>query len=164
MLLPRTHAWTPLQKWLIFTSIVVVVAAFSIAVYSYERYYRGPSDDVLVGTWRFPPLGGGDTYFRLNADHTFRVFSDEVPEKDSPLKGTWFGGGAFVYFIQPVFDRDGFPTDHPLYIWRLEGMSPNELHIRLNPDGVPQQVRRVSADSPNASNQALQPTAGRSDE
>jgi hypothetical protein len=164
MLLPRTHAWTSLQKWLIVSSIVVGVAAFSIAVYSYERYHRGPSDDALVGRWRFPPLGGGDMYFRLSPDHTFRVFSDEVAEKDSPLQGTWFGGGSFVYFIQPVFDRDGFPTDHPLYIWRLEGMSPNELHVRLNPDGVPRLVRRVSADSADASNQPLQPPAGLSDE
>jgi hypothetical protein len=161
MLLPRTHAWTPLQKWLILTSIVVLLAAFSILVYSYERYYRGPSDAVLVGTWRFPPLGGGDTYFHLSSDHTFRAFSDELPEKDSPLKGTWFGGGNFLYFIRPVFDQDGFAIDQPLYIWRLESISPNELHVRLNPDGIPRTVRRVDG---NASNQALQPTAGRSDD
>ena len=160
MLMPRSHAWTPLQKWLILACIVVVLGAFSIAVYKYERYYRGPSDDVLVGTWRFPPLGDDDIYFHLSSDHTFRAFSDEIAEKDSPVKGRWFGGGSFLYFIRPVFDRDGFPTNHPLYIWRLESISQDELHVRLNPDGVPRTVRRVDG---NASNQSLQPTAGRSD-
>jgi hypothetical protein len=55
-------------------------------------------------------------------------------------------------------------ADHPLLIWRLESISPNELHVRLNPGGIPRTVRRVSLDSPSASNQSLQPTAGRSDE
>ena len=163
MLLPRSHAWTPLQKWLIVCITVTVLALCGAGIYYYERHSR-TTDNVLVGTWAFPPLGGGDMYVRLNSDHTFRVFSGDLAENDSTLRGLWFGGGDFLYFRQPTFDREGFLTDHPLYIWRLESISPNELHVRLNPGGVPRTVRRVSGDSPNASNQSLQPTAGRFDE
>jgi hypothetical protein len=164
MLFPHSHVWTPWQKRLIAASVVVGLACVSVGVYVFERHHGLPSDSVLIGTWRFPPLDGGEVYFRLNSDHTFRVFSDELSEKDSTFKGIWFGGGQFVYFRQPTLDQDGFRTDHPLYIWRLESISPNELHVRLNPGGVPRKVRRVTGDSPDASNQSLQSTAGRSDE
>jgi hypothetical protein len=163
MLLPRSYAWTPLQKWLITGTAVAILALCSVAIYQYERHSR-TTDSVLVGTWAFPPVGGGDMYFRLDSDHTFRVFSDDLGENDSTFRGLWFGGGDFVYFRRRTFDRDGFLNDHPLLIWRLESMSPNELHVRLNPGGIPRTVRRVSPDSPNASNKSLQPTAGRSDE
>jgi hypothetical protein len=164
MLFPHSHVWTPWQKRLIAAGVVVGLACVSVGVYVLERYYGLPSDSVLVGTWRFPPLDGGDMYFRLNSDHTFRVFSDDLSEQDSTFKGTWFGGGEFVYFRRPSFDQDGFVIDHPLLVWRLESISPDELHVRLNPGGVPRTVRRVSRNSPNASNQSLQPTTGRSDE
>ena len=143
MLLPRSYAWTPFRKWLILGTAVIVFALCGVAICYYERHFR-TTDSALVGTWRFPPLEGGDIYFRLNPDHTFRAFSDDVPEKDSPLRGLWFGGGDFVYFRQPTFDQDGFLTDHPLLIWRLESISSDELHVRLNPDGIPRTVRRVS--------------------
>jgi hypothetical protein len=106
------------------------------------------TDSVLVGTWRFPPLGSEDMYFRLNSDHTFRVFSDDLAEKDSTFRGLWFGGGDFVYFRRPTFGQDGSLTDHPLLIWRLESISPKELHLRLNPGGVPRTLRRVTPGSP----------------
>jgi hypothetical protein len=147
MLLPRSYAWTPLQKWLIVGTAVAVLALGGMAIYHYERHSR-TNDSVLVGTWAFPPLGGGDMYFRLNSDHTFHVFSDDLAEKDSTFKGRWFGGGDFVYFRQPTFGPDGFLTDHPLLVWRLESISPDELHVRLNPGGIPRTVRRVPSNSP----------------
>lgn len=147
MLLPRSYPWTPFQKWLIVGTALTLSALSGVGICYYERHSR-VTDSVLIGTWRFPPLGGGDTYFRLNSDHTFRVFSDDVPEKDSTFKGVWFGGGDFVYFRQPTFDRDGFLTDHPLLIWRLESISPDELHVRLNPGGIPRTIRRISPESP----------------
>jgi hypothetical protein len=153
-----------LQKRLIAAGVVVGLACVSAGVYVFERHYSLPSDSVLIGTWRFPPLGGGDMYFRLNPNHTFRVFSDDLTERDSAFKGTWFGGGDFLYFRRPTFDEDGFVIDPPLLIWRLDSTSPDELHVRLNPGGIPRTVRRMTPNSPNASNQSLQPTAGRSDE
>ena len=163
MLIPRTHAWTPFQKWLIVATAMMLLAFCGAGISYYERHSR-TTDSVLVGTWRFPPLDGEDMCFRLNSDHTFRVFSHDLPEKDSTFRGLWFGGGDFVYFRRPTFDHDGFLTDHPLLIWRLESVSPNELHVRLNPGGIPRTIQRVSPDSPNASNKSLQPTAGRSDD
>jgi len=164
MLFPYSHVWTPWQKRLLAAGVVVGLACACVGVYVFEHYYGLPSDSVLVGTWRFPPLDGGDMYFRLNSDHTFRVFSDDLPEKNSTFKGIWFGGGQFIYFRRPTFDQEWFVTGDPLLIWRLESISPDQLHVRLNPGGVPRTVRRVSGDSPNASNQSLQPTAGRSDD
>jgi len=42
MLLPRTHAWTPLQKWMIACTVLFAVTGFGAVVYVYERDYRGP--------------------------------------------------------------------------------------------------------------------------
>ena len=147
MLLPRSYAWTPLHKWLVVGTVVIALALVTTAIWYYERHSR-VTDSVFVGTWRFPPLGGQDIYFRLNADHTFRSFTDDIAEKDSPLKGLWFGGGDFLYFRSPTFDQNGFLTDHPLLFWRVESIAPDELHVRLNPGGVPRAVRRVTPDSP----------------
>ena len=117
------------------------------AIWHFERHFR-VTDSVYVGTWRFPPLLGGDLHVRINADHTFRIFSDEVAEEDTPLRGSWFGGGDFLYFRQPTFDRDGFLTNRPLLIWRVERLSHDELLVHLNPGGIPRTVRRVSPVSP----------------
>src|SRR5438552_4280689 len=113
MLMPRSHLWTPLQKWLIIGTVVVALTACATAVYWYERHFR-VTDSVFVGTWRFPPLVGEDIYFRLNPDHTFRAFTENVSEADTPLRGLWFGGGDFVYFRRPTFDEDGFLNNYPL--------------------------------------------------
>ena len=147
MLLPRSHAWTPFQKCLIVGTAVTVLALCAAGIYYYERHCR-TSDSVLVGTWAFPPLDGGDIYFRLDADHTFSAFDDPAQDSSSFMRGIWFGGGSFLYFRRNTFDDGGFVTDHPLLIWRLESISPNELHVRLNPGGIPRTVRRVSPESP----------------
>jgi hypothetical protein len=49
-MLPRIHAWSRTQKWLIIASYAAVAALGGIVVRVYERYYRGPTDGVLVGT------------------------------------------------------------------------------------------------------------------
>jgi len=141
-LLPYSYVWTRFQKWLIVGTVVTALAVCGAGIYYYERHCR-VTDSVFIGTWRFPPLFGDDIYFRLNADHTFRTFSRDVPEEKS-MRGHWFGGGDFLYFRRPIFDPDGFLNDHPLYIWRVESISQNQLHVRLNPDGIPRTVRRVA--------------------
>jgi hypothetical protein len=147
MLFPRTHAWTPLQKWLIVTTAITLIALCGAGIYYYERHSR-TTDSVLVGTWAFPPLGGDDIYFRLDSNHTFHAFADPAQESSSIMRGIWFGGGSFVYFRRPTFDDEGFVTAHPLLIWRLENITPNELQVRLNPGGIPRTVRRVRPESP----------------
>ena len=37
MLFPRAHAWTPLQKWIIASFVILVCAAAAFLIYSYER-------------------------------------------------------------------------------------------------------------------------------
>jgi hypothetical protein len=72
MLLPRSYAWTPLQKWLIVTAAVLVVAAAAASIYYYERHYRGPSDTVFVGTWQEVDvsLPDGACYYTFKSDHS----------------------------------------------------------------------------------------------
>jgi hypothetical protein len=145
--MPRTHTWTRTQKWLILAAATAALASLGVGIYVYERNYRGPTDSVLVGSWAFPPLDGEDIYFRVDADHTFRVYIDPAEAGPGWRRGVWFGGGSFVYFRANTLDDDGFVTDHPLWIWRLENIQPNELQVRLNPGGIPRTVRRVSPQS-----------------
>jgi hypothetical protein len=42
MLMPRAHAWTPLQKWIIASAVLFAVTGFGAVVYMYERDHRGP--------------------------------------------------------------------------------------------------------------------------
>jgi hypothetical protein len=147
MLLPHLRASTSLRKWLIVSVAGSTLALCAAGIWYYEHHLR-VTDAVLIGTWRFPPLGGDPIYFRLKADHTFRTFADDLSEEESPIKGSWFARGDFLYFRQPTFDREGFLTEHSLYIWRVESISANELHVRLNPDGIPRTVQRVVPDSP----------------
>jgi hypothetical protein len=125
---------------------MTVLAVCGAGIYSYEQYCR-TSDSVLVGTWAFPPLGGGDIYFRLDPDHTFRVSAEPLGDTSPAMQGIWFAGGDFLYMRQPFHDDDGNVIDHPLLIWRLEDISANQLQVRLNPGGLPRTVRRVSTPS-----------------
>jgi hypothetical protein len=72
MIIARSHAWNPLQKRLIMTGVAVGLWCFSAGIYVYERYYRGPSDSVLVGTWEIP---GGDLSlcYRFDPDHRVQI-------------------------------------------------------------------------------------------
>jgi hypothetical protein len=47
MLFPRTHAWTPLQKWLIVTTAITLIALCGAGIYYYERHSR-TTDGVLI--------------------------------------------------------------------------------------------------------------------
>jgi hypothetical protein len=40
--MPRAHAWTPLQRWIIASAALFAVSGFGAVVYVYERDYRGP--------------------------------------------------------------------------------------------------------------------------
>src|ERR1700730_9508955 len=138
MLLPRSHAWTPFQKWLIVTTAITLTTLCGVGIYCYERHCR-TADGVLVGTWAFP-LDDNDIYFRLDADHTFHAFADPAQAGSGFTRGIWFAGGSFVYFRQNTFDDNGFVTEHPLLVWRLESISPNQLQVRFNPGGIPRTV------------------------
>jgi hypothetical protein len=147
MLLPRSHSWTPLQKWLILGGLIGVMVVFSGFVYVYERHYRGPTDNVLFGTWqRCEDLFGvhGCSYYRLDSDHTFRV-SDELGNDYE--RGIWYAGGDFLYFRRPFHDAGGNVVA-PLDVWRLEAISSTQLSIRDDFDARVHTLNRVNSVSP----------------
>jgi hypothetical protein len=136
MLLPRSHAWTPLQKRIIAALVVLGVAAFAALVYGYERHHRGPTDRVLVGTWHCDMLnttGANEVYYRFNPDHTYHEFYPDLPrddEKVGPPSGTWYAGGDFIYLRIPRENTSG-PL---LEAWHIDTMTPTELQIHCGPD------------------------------
>lgn len=98
MLLPRIHAWTRKQKWLIVASVVVVLGAFAAAVYTYERYHRGPTDSVFFGTWQMQGMCiDCDFYLTLQPDHNALGFTEAEPD-DRRLdgRGRWYAGGGLL--------------------------------------------------------------------
>ena len=151
MLIPRSHVWTPFQKWLLLASTLVALVLLSVAIYRYERYHRGPDERVLVGTWE-----DQNVRYSFKSDHTF-----EVSERGSVgpfAHGVWHAGGGFAYLLRPVFDDSKDVVSHPLIIWRIDDVSADELRFRLNPGSELHTLRRASSDSRPASNHALQPT------
>ena len=106
MLLPKSHAWTRTQRWLIATSVLLGIVAFGALVYSYERYHRGPKDSVLVGTWRgeyLNALGDNRTGYRFKPDHTYEELLAEDPDcsfelgRDSPRIAQRQRGKMHIY-------------------------------------------------------------------
>jgi hypothetical protein len=151
MLLPRTHAWTLKQRWLIVAVVATALVSFGKLVYSYERYHRGPSETVLYGTWDL----GGDYYLQLDPGGAFselRLFDGEV----TVMKGRWYAGGSNIY-LRVIEDAENTEARRPL-IFHIVDIQPNELRVRIWRDV--QSFKRVNLDSPPASNKPLQPTAG----
>jgi hypothetical protein len=156
MLFPRSHDWTRAQRGIIAAVVVAALVCLASIVYVYERYYRGPTEAVLFGTWEEPGEDGRVRY-ALKPDHTFEVIDPDAPY--GPLifaHGRWYAGGKFIYLRFHVEDS----LDRELMIWRIDNISPNELRVRIARKGFVHTYKRVAVDSPNASNQSLQPTAG----
>jgi hypothetical protein len=134
---------------------VIVVAT---SIYTYERYYRGPDETALVGTWQeYDPIMECTYYHRLKPDHTFEVFTQHDDQPSVLMRGTWHAGGDIVYLKLAWEDVSATR----LIIWRIEEMTANELRIRYNPGGRVHTYTRATVDSPNASNQAMERTATR---
>src|ERR1700752_1997996 len=109
MQIPRSHIATPVQKCLVLASAIFGVVILSVLIYRYERG-RGDTDKALVGVWEDVDfMGSGPVYYRLNPDHTFRVFGDLKTEYDVYIRGLWYAGGDFLYLRRPWsdLDRDG---------------------------------------------------------
>jgi hypothetical protein len=131
--MPRSHAWTLRQRWLIVGTAVVAVGVFSALVYGYERYYRGPDDSVFIGTWRGEADYTGEQRigYRFKPDHTF--------EGEWEPSGKWYAGGDFLYLRLRLDDASG-PYDK-LQIWHVDSMTPTE--IRMQSDGLHAVLKRV---------------------
>jgi hypothetical protein len=72
MLIPRTHAWSPVHKRLIVGAAVLALIGLGAFVYNYERNHRLPADSVLFGTWEAVMPHGMDStdWMDLRPDHT----------------------------------------------------------------------------------------------
>ena len=133
MLLPKSHAWTRKQRWLIAASVAFGIIAFGALVYSYERYYRGPDDSFFVGTWRGEEDSIGETRigYRFKPDHTY--------ESEWDADGKWYAGGDFLYLRLRLDDASG-PYDM-LQAWHIDSMTPNEL--RMHWEGLHAVLKRA---------------------
>ena len=164
MLLPRTHTWTPAQRWLIIAVVASALVSISTLVYSYERYHRGPSDTVLYGTWK--ALLFGDFYLlEFDPDRTFSISLSSAPgrgeEVTNILKGRWYGGGSNIY-LRVTEDNENPPQARRPIILHIVDIQPNELRVRIGRDV--QSYKRVNLVSPPASNKSSQPPSGPRDD
>jgi len=141
--------------------MLFALGLFGAVVYSYERYHRGPNDSVLFGTWQCVAECYHPLYYRFHPNHNFEVLDDE-DSSITLLRGRWYAGGDFIYLraTEPELELE---RKREVLIWRIEDIKSTELRARIWSKGPPQVYRRVDLASPHASNQALQPTAGRSD-
>ena len=167
--MPRSHAWTPLQKWLIVLGALIAAASCAAVIYQYERHFRGPTDAAFVGTWEefihdpwVPPVAGG-SYTSFKPDHTYERFImvSRPGGFDEPFileSGAWYAGGDFIYLRLP-WDQ---ASSTALLPRRIDAISPTQIDLHWGPQT--QVLKRLGSNPPNASNQSLQPTAGRSDD
>lgn len=123
MLIPRTHTWSPVQKWFILGAVALALLGFGAGVYCYERYHRPPGDDVLFGTWEMTMPHGMDSsdWIALNKDHSFVWFTFGVGGERVSMRGTWFAGGSYLY------TRVEGKQD----IWQIIQILPDELRLRI---------------------------------
>jgi hypothetical protein len=156
MLYPRAHAWTSLQKWLIIAGTILAALVLSILVY---RYGRSPDQRVLVGTWE-GQTDDGRSQYTFKADSTFEVVDPDAPYGPRTFAhGRWYAGGKFVYLRFQIKE----PWDRELLIWQIDDISSEHLQIHVARNGPVHAFTRVVHGSPKASNQALEPTADRSE-
>jgi hypothetical protein len=159
MLLPHSHAWTRTQKWAIIAAIALGIAALGTSAFVYERYYRGPGEDILYGDWEAIDFQGGDTiYFRFRPDQTFTAGGLFEGQFNPFSDGRWYAGGPNIYIR---FSADDIRAPQRVIVLHIVDIHRNEVRVRLVRDGQIYTFRRTSLKSTSASNQALQPTATR---
>jgi hypothetical protein len=116
---------------------------------------RAP-ESALYGTWEEP---GGQPdevlYYRFNPNHTFDILGrgDTTPV----TTGRWYGGGPNIYLRY----AEEFQGNRRPVIWHIVEINATELSVRYWKDGGVITFKRVSSNSPQASNQTLQPTPSR---
>jgi hypothetical protein len=150
MLIPRSHAWTRRQRWLVIASAVVALAALGALVYGYERYYRGPSESVFIGTWQRSQAGDSATFVKFGADHTVVGFSDGIGGSMVDFRGSWFAGGTQIFLRY----------EGRMHVWKILNILPDEFQVHESSPDV-SVYKRVNVNPPEASNQTMERTATR---
>jgi hypothetical protein len=157
--MPHTHTWTRKQRWLIAASVLAVVGVFATVAYIYERYYRGPGEEVLYGTWEAVDFIDGDSiYFRFRPDQTFTAGGLFEGELNPFSRGRWYAGGPNIYIR---FSADDMQRPQQVIVFHIVDIKPNEVHVRLLRDGQVYTFRRATLKSTSASNHAVERTATR---
>lgn len=123
MLFPRSNAWTLRQKRLIVVSAVMALAAFSALVYGYERYYRGPGQEVLYGTWHSSACIDCTFDLTLFPNHTFISSGESMGRYGINDTGTWYADFNRIFLQR----RDA--DEHALVIMKLSDVTGKELKI-----------------------------------
>src|SRR4051794_13245533 len=121
-MLTRTNALSRRGKWFIIVAVTVALVLSGALIYTYERYYRGPADTVLVGTWEMTMPYGMDsaTWVRLNPDHTAIWFSDSISGYQIDYRTRWFAAGPYIYMRY----------EGQRQIWQITDVLPDELRLR----------------------------------
>jgi hypothetical protein len=151
-MLSPTHGWSRSQKWLIIAASTMTIGLVGIGIYIYERYHRGPSDSVLVGTWELED-GCIDctNWIILQADHKVVGFGEGMGRKFLDYRGRWYAGGELL-----VIHYDT-PEESQSIVMRILDISGDAIRVRWS--GRDMRLIRSTVAPPQASNKTLQPTA-----
>jgi hypothetical protein len=125
MLFPFTRVWTRRQKGLIVGSVVFGLASFAALIYGYERYSRGPGQEILYGTWH--SANCIDCTFDLTffPDHTFISSGEGMGRYWIDNTGKWYAD-----FNRILLFPDRRDVDEPaLGVIKLAGVADNELKV-----------------------------------
>jgi hypothetical protein len=154
-MLTRTHAWSSSQKLLIMVGSAVLIALSGIGIYIYERYYRGPSDSVLVGTWQIEDGCIDCTNFiALQPNHSLIGFGDTIAGQNQlESRGRWYAGGQLLVIHYDTTEKAGS------VIMRILDIAPETIRVRW--DGREIRMTRSTRIPPQASNQPLERTTDR---
>jgi hypothetical protein len=97
-MLLRSHSWTPTQRLLIASAIVLALVSFGALVYIYERYHRGPTDSVFFGTWQIEDGCIDCTHLiTLEPNHNAVGFGDYMGREGIlDYRGRWYAGGELL--------------------------------------------------------------------
>ena len=141
------------RKLLIVVACAAALVAAAGAVYTYERYYRGPSDSVLVGTWYLEDGCIDCTHFvTLFPNHNVLGFSDALGQQNLiDHRGRWYAGGQVLVIHYDNTEQAGS------IIMRILDIEPDTIRVRW--DGRELRMTRSTRTPPQASNQALELTA-----
>jgi hypothetical protein len=126
-------------------TLVGLVALCTVA-YSYERYYRGPSETVLYGTWEDPTHAMDSDvmfYYDLRSDHTLALLAGEPNQPATTMgQGRWYAGGQFIFLSLPA-DLTG--VERPL-IFHIVDIGSTEIQVRRWRDGRILRLRKVTVE------------------